>query len=229
MGNEFYYDSFDPGMDAFGGAAMGIGSFFLVFFCIFYFFMFAFGIACYVLQSLGMYTIAKRRGIRHPWLSWLPVGDVWILGSISDQYQYIAKGKIRNRRKVLLGLMIGVFGTIALVFVLLMSSVVGTAGMVDGGAGAGAMFGATMAMLLLFYLAMIVIAIVAAVFQYIALYDLYASCNPDNAVLFLVLSIFLGITPFFIFFNRNKDLGMPPRKELEQSPVAEPVVEPVSE
>ena len=43
------------------------------------------GIGAYVLWSLGVYTIAKRRGIRKPWLSWIPVGNLWILGSISDQ------------------------------------------------------------------------------------------------------------------------------------------------
>ena len=33
-------------------------------------------------------------------------------------------------------------------------------------------------------------------------------------MLFLVLSILFGVTePFFLFFSRNKDDGMPPRKQ----------------
>ena len=44
-------------------------------------------IAVYVFTSLALYTIAKRRGINHPWLSWIPVANVWILGSIADQYR----------------------------------------------------------------------------------------------------------------------------------------------
>ena len=62
----------------------------------------AIGIAAYVLQSLGLYTIANRRGISNPWLAWLPVGNMWILGSIADQYQYAANHKVRNRRNALL-------------------------------------------------------------------------------------------------------------------------------
>ena len=46
-----------------------------------------FGMVWYVLQSLGLYTIAERRGIRNPWLAWVPVANMWVLGSISDQYQ----------------------------------------------------------------------------------------------------------------------------------------------
>lgn len=63
-------------------------------------------VACYVLEALSLYTIAQRRGIRKPWLAWIPVVNVWIVGSISDQYQYVVNRRIQNRRKVLLGLAI---------------------------------------------------------------------------------------------------------------------------
>ena len=58
------------------------------------------------------------------------------------------------------------------------------------------------------------IAIAAAVVRYIAMYDIYTSCDPQNNILFLVLSILFSVTePFFLFFSRNKDGGMPPRKQ----------------
>ena len=41
-------------------------------------------IVLYVIKSLGLYTIAKRRGIHHPGLAWVPIANTWILGSISD-------------------------------------------------------------------------------------------------------------------------------------------------
>ena len=43
------------------------------------------GIASYVLSSMAVYTIARRRGLRKPWLAWIPVANVWLLGSLSDQ------------------------------------------------------------------------------------------------------------------------------------------------
>ena len=65
------------------------------------------------------------------------------------------------------------------------------------------------------------IALATAIIHYIAMYDLYLSVNPANAVLFLILSIFIGITePFFIFFNRKRDTGMPPRCDVPQAPVS---------
>ena len=61
---------------------------------------------------------------------------------------------------------------------------------------------------------MLGIGIAVAIIYYMALYDIYKSMDPANCVLFLVLSILFGVTqPFFLFFNRNKELGMPPRKQ----------------
>ena len=64
-----------------------------------------------------------------------------------------------------------------------------------------------------FAVATLVLSIALMVFQWMSLYDLYSSCIPKHNVLFLILSIFISATrPFFIFFNREKDEGMPPRK-----------------
>ena len=63
--------------------------------------LFAFGlsIAAYVLSSLGVYTIAKRRNINHPWMAWVPVANGWVVGSLADQYRYVKLGKVKNKRK----------------------------------------------------------------------------------------------------------------------------------
>lgn len=179
-------------------------------------------VAMYVLQSLGLYAIAKRRGIHKPWLAWIPVGNVWTIGCISDQYQYVAKGKSTNRRKVLLALsivaMVGAVVVIGKVFSMLgwlisnadaleyMSDeqiLNETLGRMLSVAGIGLLLG--------------VIAIVAAVFEYMALYDLYRSSSPENATLYLLLSIFISVTmPFLVFACRNKDAGMPPRQDTPQ-------------
>ena len=64
----------------------------------------------------------------------------------------------------------------------------------------------------------------AAIIRYMALYDVYMSMDPGNCVVFLVLSILFSITePFFLFFSRNNDKGMPPRRE---APTYVPPVEP---
>ena len=55
----------------------------------------ALGIATYVLTALAFYTVAVRRGLKNAWLAWIPVADAWLVGSISDQYRYVAKGEIK--------------------------------------------------------------------------------------------------------------------------------------
>ena len=190
-------------LDTAGPVVAGV----LIFLVIFYLLLIAYCILAYVFSCLSMYTIAKRRGILNPWLAWIPIGNACILGSLSDQYQYVAKGKIRNRRAVLLGLNIAIVALlipfVIVEFMLLLS--------VESSAAAGV---ASLIVILVFYLVYFALAIVNMVFYYIALYDLYCSCNPDNAVMFLVLGIFISVTqPFFMFACRNKDLGMIPAKQ----------------
>lgn len=222
MGFEYgyRYDSFSDFEPFVEGGLAGFGGFLAVFLGFFYFLAFGIMIVSYVLQSIGMHTIAKRRGIKHPWLCWLPIGDVWILGSISDQYQYVAKGKIRNRRKVLLGIAIGV---LVVGVPLLVGGVVGMlVGLYGFSMEETGAFGAMFGVFLLVYVAVLAVGIVNAVLQYIALYDLFASCNPDNATLFLVLGIFFPVClPFFMFSSRKKDLGMPPRKVIAETAIPE--------
>ena len=87
-----------------------------------------FGIASYVLTALALSSIAQRRGLRNPWLAWIPVASSWIIGSISDQYRYVVKGENRSKRKILvvLGILGAVF-SVALV-VLFVVMVVSAAG-----------------------------------------------------------------------------------------------------
>ena len=99
------------------GAATGMLGLVAGIFLIVYLLALAFSVISYVLGAVGMYRIAKRRGIHHAWLSWIPVGSSWLLGSISDHYQYVVKQKVTKRRKILLILSIacmimgGIFGT----------------------------------------------------------------------------------------------------------------------
>jgi len=200
------------GFGEFGGDAGAAAIVMLIYF-VYFLIMLGIGIAQYVLQSVGMYTISKRRGIRHPWLSWLPIGCTWILGCISDQYQYVVKGKVKRKRKSLLTLTLlaGILGIGGAVFYIV--SVIQL--MMENGMQtpeAAQMMSAVLQFLGIMLVAMGV-SIALTVINYIALYDLFASCEPKNSALYLVLSIFVGITmPLLVFLCRKKDLGMPSRR-----------------
>lgn len=166
-----------------------------------------------VLRSWALYTVAKRRGIRNAWLSWVPIGCDWILGSLSDQYQHLVKGKITSRRKILL--------TLHLVNVLVSMAF----GIVSGVMSAMAV--TEEELLLASVLSLIPtllgagLGIAVMIIYHMCNYDLYSSFNPEHAVVFLVLGILFSVTePFFYFCNRKKDLGF-------QRPVAYPAPAPV--
>lgn len=165
-------------------------------------------VAAYVLHALSLYTIAKRRGIRNPWLSWIPVANYWILGSISDQYQYVVRHRIQSRRKLLLGFGIASFVlSQAFLFSFNFGSLYRFLSTGRGDLYHIASGGALLSLL------NTGISITLLVFQYICLYNLFQSCNPRNSTVFTVLSIIFPVTqPFFLLACRNKDYGMPPRK-----------------
>lgn len=174
-------------------------------------------IASYVLTALALYTIARRRGLRNPWLAWIPVADCWLLGSLSDQYRYVVKGEHKSKRKILLFFRI----LITIMWVSLIGLLVNLCFHAVGSVVWGSINDDQIFQilhqalnLLVVCLPLIGISIAYAVFRYMALYDIYKSLDPANCVLFLVLSILFGVTePFFLFFSREKDGGMPPRKQ----------------
>lgn len=190
---------------------IGFAAGFVVFYFVMLFVSVALAITQYVLSSLGMYQIAKRRGIHNPWLAWLPIGQSWILGSISDHFQHVTKAKQRKFRIVLTVMEIVMYVWMVLYVVVIMGSAFSMVAAAEGGATAGAAFGFVGMVFLMIFLLM-AIAITYSVFAYLAYYDLFKSCKPDNAVLFLVLSIFVNVTlPFFVFACRKADDGMPPK------------------
>ena len=175
------------------------------------------GLASYILTALALYTIAQRRGIHKPWLAWIPVANCWLLGSLSDQYQYVVKGENKSKRKFLLALSIAdvVLGITMCVMavVMVVKTVFAISDYASDEAIARAILGPTMSVLGL-CVPLLGVSIAFAIIRYMALYDIYKSLDPGNCVLFLVLSILFSVTePFFLFFNRNKDLGMPPRRQ----------------
>ena len=180
------------------------------------------GIATYVFMALGMYAIAKRRGIRYPWMGWIPFGNVWMLGCISDQYRYVTSGQEKSKRKIMLGLQIAMYAVMIVAIVLLVVSLIQMFSRMDGYRGEDSgyysevlvplMIGVVLSMV------MLGVSIALTVLQYMALHDLFQSCNPAASAVFLVLSIVLSLFGFgvvqaiFVFVCRDKDLGMPVRQ-----------------
>lgn len=224
-------------------ASGGGGTFAAVFLLLslFYVLYFGFAIACYILQSLGMYRIAKRRGLRLYGMAWVPVGNIWLLGSIADQYNRKVKGKNSHYGVWMLVLALVVFVFAWVGGILLSVTAIFTR---HGAELSGSMFGVAVAAMILLFLTA-ALAIVLAVQEYISYHKLYASSRPKQATLFTVLSVLFAVTiPFFVFACGNRDDGMPgpvdstveptaaepePKAEPETPPALEAPAEPDSE
>lgn len=167
----------------------------------------------YFMEGAAMYKIARRRGLENPWRAWVPILNSWLRGSIADQYQFLTCGRQTKRKNQLMNTKIiqqayGVAGWLCYV--------VAVVAMTFGSYEIFPEYDWTdiyMAALGLGILAMLakkIPTIILMVHTYIASYDLFASSKPKKENLFLVLSILFPVTlPFFIFFCRKSDAGLP--------------------
>lgn len=215
---------FEYGMpDVPQGVMMGVGGAVAAILLILVLLALGFAIVSYVLSAVGMYRIARRRGIHHAWLAWVPVGNSWLLGSISDHYQYVVKHKTTKRRKVLLilNLLLSVISVVFSVAVLVSNiAMVGSGVAADG---SGTVLG--IILMVLYYWLLLGLSIAVTVIAYIAYYDLFQSSKPNNAVLFLVLGVIFHVTlPFFVFACSGSDKGMPERRAPKVQQTYEPEV-----
>ena len=180
-------------------------------------------VGIYVVTSLSLHAMAKGRFIEKAWLAWIPVGNLWILGSIADHYQLCARGRVKSRRKVLMGIYIVMAAILVGMIVVCFQMVKDLRGVVDlySGRVIGDWWGAIgneLIWLAVLYLLVICAAIVQLVFAYICYYDLFRSCQPKNAVIYLVLSIvFSFLQLVFLFACRHKQLGLTPQHRQTKS------------
>ena len=176
----------------------------------------------YLITAGTLYTIAQRREIDKPWLAWVPVGQMYLLGTISDHYQLTAKYTTTNNRKTLLWLQITMLALLAVAMLLSIDAMIQVRRM-DNTAPDYIntweylvldLKGIVVVALLLFVTAVLTLGA-----EYVALFDLYRSCDPDSSVVYLVLSIFLSVTmPIFMLIVCDKDEGMPKQLVSRQLP-----------
>ena len=163
----------------------------------FIFLIFLYGILFlpgYILTGISLHSIANRRGIERPWMAWVPMMQLYTLGCISDQYQAIVLGKQKNKRAIMLLLVLALLIAFSAMHMEVLSAAAEES--------------------LLPFLVIFVPAWCAGaalvVISFLALYDLYASCDPKHATVFLIFSILFSVTrPFFLLACRKKDLGFP--------------------
>lgn len=137
----------------------------------------------YVLKSLALMQMAKDKGVNNPWLAWIPILDVYILGHILGQLD----SHIHVNSQVVGGVDCGVHLKVAkpeiVLTVLYLIMLFGDIVPIIGSA----------------------IALLAGLLLLVALYELYRMFDNKNALLYTILSgVFMPLIPIFLFMNRNK-------------------------
>ena len=200
MNNYFYSYGFDDFGDFGSGAAVGaaVAGVLVIFLVI----LLALAVVMYVFQSLGLYTMAKRRGIRCYGLAWVPIGDLWIMGKLADQFDDYKKGKNMHLAMILLIGSAAVFAITFIIEMITLSSALSAA--YYNGSNEFGVAAAVLSSVGIIWL----VAVALAVFEYIALYKIYYAASPKSATALLVCSIIFGVVmPFALFALRKKDEG----------------------
>ena len=176
------------------------------------------GIAIYVFRSLSLMTLAKNRGLSSPAISWVPFCSGYALGRISDDIS-ARKGIRTSHRKILLAMEIVSAACMIVGAIIMIAPMIDViieladnsfnSRYLDEDALAMSIVGSALGGLVVMLIGA-VCAIIQAVFLYIAMYRVFKAYAPDNAVLYLILSIFISICyPIFLFIIRDKQEVIP--------------------
>jgi len=158
------------------------------------------GLATHILHAIGLVTIARHRSLERAGLAWLPiVGISYVTGLIADHEDRQTVGVDRSLRKWLLGLSTFLLILQPIFFSLLFSA---------DHFGKNPPSPTAVIVILL----MVLSGLPFTVLWFIAHNKLYKSCQPDNRILFLVLSIVFSVTPFLVFAIRHHVNGERIRK-----------------
>lgn len=169
-------------------------------------------LALWVIRSIGLMRMARKLGFPDPWLAWIPG---------ASEYLFVKTAGEKQRKLGIAYMFVMTFGVLAgAVFLAagcipaMMSGVALRSGMMFG-----AMMPAALGMLpwLIF---IILVAIAVFVLRLILLYSIFRRFKPQQAVLFLVLSIFFKfLGPIFLlvssFSEPYKNASPPPPTTLD--------------
>ena len=205
------------------------------FIMVIYLVLFVWVLVNYIIRSLSLFTIAKRRGIPNYGLAWVPVAYLWTLGSIADQYDG-SRGLKRKWRHVLLWLNLSGIIVYLAVYITMIATMFSTYMHFSrvGRPALDMLNPAVLAAFIIMGIALVCYCLLVAACgtcQTICTFKLYESARPTKAVLLLLLSLLVPFAaPFCLLACRNKDLGMPapagPNGPGPNGPCSKPITQP---
>lgn len=112
------YQSYSDMEDAF--ESLFSSTMFLSIFLIIFLIVFVVLAVLYILNSIGLYRMAKKVGNDKAWLAWIPIASTWLMFTLSDsEYRVLAINKVISDRSTAFWIFIAIqYGTSIAVSVL---------------------------------------------------------------------------------------------------------------
>lgn len=169
----------------------------------------------YLLQSFGLYNMAKACGFANPWTAFIPYANTFTFGRIAEKYQKKNGTKSAKFGAILLTLQI-VMVVVLIAFVVFMIALIGIA-VAKGDEISEETVLTIIIPFLLMYLAILGVAIAYTVVYYVALWRIFAIFDNYNATTYTVLSIFFSIlAPIFLFVVRKNPPVFDPMAQFKE-------------
>lgn len=172
-------------------------------------------LALYILGALGTCRLAQRRGLKRPWLAWIPVANDYLYGELSDEVTAWRRMGRKTKYRILLPALSGAaIGSYILLIVLMIVVLVSILSTVDplhpnpSQEKLAVLIGMSF-LLMVFAMILALVAMVSvvllSVFISIALYPVYREfCSQGAALAFAVCGGIFGLHGVFLFAIRNK-------------------------
>ena len=143
------------------------------------------GLVGYVLYGISMLRMAKRTGVKHGWLGFVPLADGWMLGRLSD----VGSTRRHSGARILVCALLTLLGSgVLTVWSLSLSAAAATGTIADEAALMGHAFGIVLVSLLT-----VAASICLLVFECMAFYRIAQNFGGANASIWalgLILSLF---------------------------------------
>ena len=173
---------------------------FLAIFLIIYLIILIIALANYIVMSLSLYTIAKRRAVQNPWLAWLPYGNYWVMGKLAEDFDE-KNGMQRKWSTVLLVLSISMMIGFVFVYVGMMVSMFFMTA-IDESVSLGVAF--IVALYAIMFL-LSALGVAAQICAMICTYKIYESTVPTKALKYLLITLLVPLGNAICLFKcRNE-------------------------
>jgi len=183
----------------------------------YYIVVFLVAIVNYVLTSLAIHKLGKRRGISNPWLAWIPIASSYAIGAIVDEYDGRFGFKKRWAKTLLslgiteIAVLVGMVGTI----IVMSFAMLGIESSSSSDLGMASVI--IVLIMMAFYFVLLFVVMAYMICGTICIYKIFESTVPEKSLKYMILSIVIPFAGCILLFKcRNQGYPLPEDGDFQQ-------------